>query len=457
MPLNLPLPKVVADTEAGGGIPTAINALHKTQMLGAQARHAEEQSAANAFLTKQQAQWLPYQYQMQALSNPLLWMAAEKNPQLMNQLKNMMSNPMQSQGMSNQPLPNQSQGGILDWAMNALMQKLSGSGGNIRTTNPMTQSPIAQTQQQGGGQNFGANNLASPQEENNAANGLNLDGSPRTIGSQTPAATQAGSVATSGGLGGENPYSAANAQQQAMNTAVTGQQQNQNELQKQRSTQLTNQSQIATQALKSLDAFSRNYDKSSYKGQYITPERAENIPTLPGGTIAPEQLTTRYANQFLTDLSGLGDTPAGKTDEGRALIASGKLDISLAPEAKKELVDSFKAKLNRMVTLRDFGTDFYRRNPGATDEELVGLMNSYNKHAPSYDYEQGKSLPGNDKKFRDFTSPQALQAYRNNGDFDPYQKSPSENNYKPQLGKKSETKTIGGIKYIRGADGEWYE
>lgn len=53
-----------------------------------------------------------------------------------------------------------------------------------------------------------------------------------------------------------------------------------------------------------------------------------------------------------------------------------------------------------MVTLRDFGTDFYRRNPGATDEELVGLMNSYNKHAPSYDYEQGKSLPGNDKKFR---------------------------------------------------------
>lgn len=349
--MNIPLPKVVYDVEPGGGIVTGMkgaNALTQSALQNeisrAQAKYAPYQAYGNAFLTNQQAQWLPYQYQMQAMSNPLLWMAAQNNPALMNQLKTMMTNPMSAIGGGkplNIPTPGQGGGSTSDGLMSMFMNML---GGNKESSNAMNSqatqtptNPFAPQAAQGDG-NFGANNKATPTEVDAAVQrgqaSLGNNANP-TIGYQTPSATQAGNVASSGGLGAENPSSAASAQQKGMETTVTGQATNQTDLQKQRSVQLTQQSQIATQALKSLQGFSRNYDKSGLKGQYITPERAENIPALPGETRSAEQLTNKFAGEILNLLTGLGETPAGKSDLGREILASGKPDISLSPPAKR--------------------------------------------------------------------------------------------------------------------------
>jgi len=276
----------------------------------------------------------------------------------------------------------------------------------IAKMSPYAQNALNQNPQQGMQQN---NNI--PQQNNNV--------SPPSPGYQTQFSQQANGREVPGTMGANNPSNINAAQAEAMKRAAAGQVENQNQLQKTRSALVSQQSQAATQALKTLKAYHRNYKKSSYKGQYLG-ANAENIPSPPGGNVSPEQLANRYANQYLTDLSGLGDTPAGKTDDGRELIAGGKPDLSLDEDAQNELYESNEAKLKRIINSRDFVNDFYRKNPGATDEELVGLMNAYNRYAPSYDYEKGKALPQNDKKFRDFTSTEALKSYRENGDYNPY-------------------------------------
>jgi len=65
--------------QPGGGLINALNGLNSYETNRAQAKYAPYQAYGNAALTNQQAKWLPYQYQMQALSNPLLWMAAQNN------------------------------------------------------------------------------------------------------------------------------------------------------------------------------------------------------------------------------------------------------------------------------------------------------------------------------------------------------------------------------------------
>ena len=352
----MPLPNFLPQLQEGGQLVSALqgqNALTKTslenQIAGAQAKYAPYQAYGNAYLTNQQAQWLPYQYQMQAMSNPLLWMAAQNNPTLMNQLKQMIGNPSlpNGQGGINIPLPNQ-QGNS-----NPLAQILSFFTGNKGgSPNAMSNPPQMQQGQPAGGQNpdqmtnrqvvdyanshQGANGFPVPQQQQTT------QPAPQTFGAQTPAAIAAGNVAGQAGLTGPTSLAAAEGTQQAAKEAITGQQLNQNAQQTERSKLISSQAIIAKNAIDYLNAFSRNYDKAKYKGQYVG-EHAEQIPTLPGSNVSPEQLANRYANQLVTTLSGLGDTPAGKTDMGRDLIAGGNPDLSLDDDAKKEMVETYGA------------------------------------------------------------------------------------------------------------------
>lgn len=133
----------VPSVEAGGPVLSALKNIYGTQqsglqnqILNAQAQYAPQQAQANAFLTQQQAKWAPLQYQMQALSNPLLWLSAQSNPQLKETLSNLAANPLQNVGTDAFPQPAQ-QGGllsgagsILDKIKNVFMDKVLGSGQN---------------------------------------------------------------------------------------------------------------------------------------------------------------------------------------------------------------------------------------------------------------------------------------------------------------------------------------
>lgn len=397
--MALPLPKVVADVEAGGPFVTAAKGMNSLRKLQAEAEYAPYTAYANALSKSAYGQTAPATALAQILSSPA---AANMDPALYNQLASQANNSLRS--FNTGFIPNPQTGGgfgnsLAGHVIGGIINRLAPGMMNQIQNNPSGQVNSAQ------------NAMVSP-ETSPATSG-------NAPGYNTQFSRQAGNTQVPGSMGANNPSAVNAAGTAALTTTATGQAANQNELQKQRSAAISAQSQTATQALKTLKAFSRNYDKSSYKGQFIGKE-AENIPTLPGGNVSPEQLANRYASQYLTDIAGLGDTPAGRTDEGRSLIASGKFDLSLDKDAKKEMMESTEAKLNRVTNLQDFMNDFYQRNPGATDNELVAMMNAYNRYAPSYDYEKGKPLPQNDKKFRDFTSPEALQSYRNNGDYNPY-------------------------------------
>jgi len=163
---QIPIPTPIQ--QQPGGIPALYNQLRTSS---AEAKYAPYQQYANALLTNQQAQWLPYQYRMQALSNPMLWMAAQNNPQLQQQLTQMMSNPMTGIGssMPNIPQPGASSGifGMAGNLGNALLEKLgitSPSSNNVAansmgslpvpagsTINPTATQPNRSDQQTSGG------------------------------------------------------------------------------------------------------------------------------------------------------------------------------------------------------------------------------------------------------------------------------------------------------------------
>lgn len=77
--------------QPGGVVNPAMQSNDQTQILGAQAKYAPQQAYANALLPMMQARYMPYQIQAQMMSNPMLWMASQNNPGMMQgMMKNMM-------------------------------------------------------------------------------------------------------------------------------------------------------------------------------------------------------------------------------------------------------------------------------------------------------------------------------------------------------------------------------
>lgn len=439
--------------QPGGGfgmVVDRVNAVRKNmydnQIKQSEAEYAPWTNYSNALSKTAYAQYRPAEIAAQMMLSPAFrQLSREQQSAMIGHYANQLNNPMGG----NMPAPNTPSRS--DNVFSMLMKNLTGSNNN-QPSNPMADNSMG-----GGGGNVNAFN-ANPNAgyADNAGQGQGNG----MIGSQTPSAGQIAGQTTPGSAGGYGAVDAAEDQAAAAKIAATGQQSNQNEQQKARSLAISNQATVANQAAKTLEAWYRNYGKSSYRGQYAGSAPASgkgSIPTLPGANASPEQLADSYSNQYLTQLSALGDTPAGKTDAGREIIASGKVHRALDDDAAKELYESQKAGLHRMVKSRDFANDFYKNNPGATDEQLVAMMNLYNENAPSYDYEKGKPLPENDKKFRDFTSRQALQTYIQDGDYNPYGKSENEKpSQKPVEGVIEATIDMDGKSYHM-INGKYYE
>lgn len=179
--MNIPLPRVVADVEAGGPFVTAakgMNALKRQQLdnqiARAQADYAPFTTYADAASKLAYANMLPYQIQAQTMSNPMMWMALKDDPKaleaVMSNFKNSIPTGQNIFGNVNLPAPMTRQNPT-NSIFGALMNKLMG-GSNQQNTNPLAQMLGAQGSN-ALGNSFGAVNQATPAEVNNIANNGN--------------------------------------------------------------------------------------------------------------------------------------------------------------------------------------------------------------------------------------------------------------------------------------------
>lgn len=180
--MNIPLPRVVADVEAGGPFVTAakgMNALKRQQLENqiakSQADYAPFTTYADAASKIAYANMLPYQIQAQTMSNPMMWMALKDDPKaleaVMANFKNSIPTGQNIFGNVNLPAPMTRQNPN-NSIFGALMNKLIGGSNNQQNANPLAQMPMAQGSTQSGN-SFGAVNQASPAEVNNIANNGN--------------------------------------------------------------------------------------------------------------------------------------------------------------------------------------------------------------------------------------------------------------------------------------------
>lgn len=428
---NVPLPKTVADTEAGGGFATAMKGMNALTQQNMQNRLLQAQGN----LAQQQANFTPYSQLMTVLGNKELWMSPEGRTlgaNLIKQLPEMLQRGYGGGGGGGNNNLNSLNSASLG---QMILQKLQGNGngsnnamnGASRGAMPITNADNTSTYQANGD-----NVRGTQQDIDNAANGnpQNIGGAPATPGSI--AAQQ-----NSGGLDTQpNPIQTQETNAENVKANVLGQTGNQTAEQKQSNETINRLSSGGVAALKALKGWKKNYDESTYKGQHLgtfPTSGIKSIPNLPGHNNSPEQLAEGFGNQVLQITTEMSGQPGAMTDDARALLSGAKgLSLSLDKDAAKVMYDTKKASLERLIQSRQFSDNFFKNNPTATQEQLVAMMNNYNQSAPSYDYENQKPLPENDKKYKDFTSAKALHSYMKDGEYNPYPEKSSSGSVSPQ-------------------------
>lgn len=417
---NIQLPKVVADTEKGGGFVTNLSGINALSQQNLQNRLLQAQGN----LAQQQANFTPYQYATQALSNPALWLTAEGRAAGQNIIKQLPLLAQQGSGAGGQglnQLDSQSLGQLI-------LSKILGKGGDA---GGLSSNPLKNLASGPAGAPI--SNIAGIPEGGPMGSISNPSGVGGAV-YNTPA-NAAANANTNGLDTSATPLQTQEANAAAQNAGLVGQVNNQNEEQKKLNEQVNTQSSGAVNALKSLEGWWKAYKDSSYKGQYAGSFPAagrESIPNLPGHNSAPEELADQFQSEVLQATADMQNSGGGITDDARALLSSAKgLSRSLDEPAAKVNYESKKAGLERIIQSRQFLDNFYKNNPTATKEQAIAMMNNYNKFAPPYDYSKFKPLPENNKRFKEFTSKEALNSYIQNGEYIPPTKG--KNPYKMEI------------------------
>lgn len=137
----------VAPTEAGGNALSALKNIYAAQQQNAQNKilnasvpYAPYQAYADVLSKVAYANYLPYQLQAQVLSNPMLWLSMQKNPEAMQALMNNFSKAIPQTGnlpgIGQIPAPVASSNNLLGM----LIDKIKGSD---KSSNPMQAIPAA--------------------------------------------------------------------------------------------------------------------------------------------------------------------------------------------------------------------------------------------------------------------------------------------------------------------------
>lgn len=435
---------VQSATAQPGGLATTYNALTKSNLEN---QYYGPTQMADIAAKNVYAQYLPAQMLGQMLSNPYVWQTMDKNVlnNLVKQYGQTLSNPPSIQSLSG--MPNNGGG----WA-SALWNKITGNSGanGAGSSNPLSPQgmPSAGGGVSGGGgngyQQFGANNRSpnaeigqiadqgnnsfnqpTPSPPVSSSNGANaLTGVP--VGYNTPGTRQAAGLTNPGSFGGNNPIAAAQTQQDVMKTAATGQTQAATDQWKALQDKAAASATLNNNLVNSANGFHDAYGKSSYTGARWGSLPSSGLfvaPSKLGGSMGPEQLADRYSDNMATTLAP--NVISGHiTDASRSLVSRLKLARSLEPDAEKAMYGSITSTGQRLKNEQDFYNQIRQQNPDVLPSEAEGLWSSFNNHFPPYDYKDGTPAPQNNPRWKQYATPEALNAYRNSGDYVPASKAP---------------------------------
>lgn len=175
-------------------------------------------------------------------------------------------------------------------------------------------------------------------------------------------------------------------------------------------------SQNANQLRDTVNQFSTNYDKSTYKGPFAGSFDSSGKSLLPlvgqatGQDLSPEQETDRAAKQMQT-LLGNDIFRKGMTDKDLSFMSTYKLDRTMEPQAKQTLSDYFQTHAQRENEYQPMMLQ--ARQAGLDPQTSQTLFNLYNNQRPAFDWYSGKPNQNFIGGWKDYLAPDVVNAVKN--------------------------------------------
>ncbi|HLX54285.1 MAG TPA: hypothetical protein VKR58_10105, partial [Aquella sp.] len=328
-------------------------------------------------------------YQMQALSNPVLWAAAANNPAMQQQLIGLMSKmPGTASGQTNNLPSPPAQGGIGNSLLGMLVNKITGNSSSPNPINnslanspSVSQMPATNAMNQTTGPSTPAVN-PTPSTQ------------PNTIPDSTIQRTAAGNP-----LNGVNPVTISNAQAAALNATATNEAQNQQSQWKERQDLGNN---AATSAQNNINYL--NKLKSSYPnlGWY---ERGYPFGAFPG--------VTQAANDVDTASSAMADSVARANQEGHITNSDRNIYSTMKPSRTQSTggfndAVTFNMGMNqRLLEVPQF--NIAAQNAGLTPSQAQAVWTYYSRKEPFYDSKKNEIINDNLGKWEDYLTPDKVK------------------------------------------------
>lgn len=404
---HIPLPD---NSKNGGAVLNAMQSLNEIQkgtesnkLLKSQNKYADYKNRADVNLVEQQGKGAA----IQALTNPLLWATPEGRDMAKTILKSLSSD---TSGVTDQSLPKP---GPDSNALMNMFTKMTGLGGGGNSGSGSGGMPTP---------NSGGGNPVSTTTAQNATNPVANPTNNPASGANTPANNLIKQGAGESGLQVNNPATALEAGGKGLETAVTGQQENENSQLNEAQVKANNGARLATNLRQMAHAFHAAYKDAHYKGARLGTVPSEGMkagPTFIGQDLSKDQLADRYSNLMISTLgpSLQQNSSTHVTDSNYDLASRLKLARPLDEGAEAAMYHSTLATADRLGEEQNFINQFTKNNPDATGTEREAMWNSYNQQLPPYDFDNFNPLPKNNGQWRQFTSQEALKKYRKDGEF----------------------------------------
>lgn len=378
MPFENALPQALPMQVSPVG--NALSSLYDNQIKAAQAQYAPAQNQANAFLTQQQATWLPYQYKMQALTNPTLWAmaAADKTGGMQNQLMSLMSNPM-STGGAQAPRP----AGIS--LLGTLMNKIG--AGSSQPANALLQGGMAPQAQQGGENAM----MAQPGAAQGAPGQANA-------GNTNAPDTDISRLGQGQSLNGINPFSTSSAQAAALNTTATTEAAAQQDMWKERFNKSID---TANAQQQNINLSSKLKDAYSHLSTY---ERGKALGHLPSFSTAAQD--TDAAQAALADSVAKAQQEGHITARDRDIYSAMKPGRTMTPESLDHQINFIQGMGERMEEKPAFY--IAAKKQGLSPEQADAVWVNYAKQKPFFDPKTNSINEDNIGAWQDYLTPQKV-------------------------------------------------
>lgn len=425
--MPLPLPRVVADVEAGGPIVTALRGINQLQSQEQQNYYNPLAQLADIASKTTYAQYLPAQISGQLLSNPLVWttLPKEQLAALSSRFGNLMTNPPNVLANLQKQLGN-SGGGLL-----GNMGNQSVGGGIINWLKNLV-SPHSQSQQTPSAanaiqSNANVNPFSSPMNsaQNNALNAPSVGNA-----LNTPENRLTSGLTLGGSMGGLNPLSASEAQSAGLKAGTTAGAASEVAQRTQQTEVANQQAQNATKSLGNLEQLHAAFKAATAKGPIVgtwSPalKKAYKFLHGEGSDLSPEQALDNYSTNLVSNIVNNLQRSGHITDNDFAIASQMKINSKMEDAAEQHVYEGLKETTLRDRAYQSFINSITQENPNITAQERNTLWNSFNSQYPVFETDQNgdpildknglvKITKSNRDKWKLFTTPKALQFIRQN-------------------------------------------